>query len=314
MERNDRDRKLIEALYIQILGRAGDEGGIGLYMKTLVDHPRDDAILNAVRTMMGSEEYQKRVARERIADVADVVRHAINPHGSELINGLPVSHIVSLGTHCITSFLLKKYGLKRYSLPFDWVFSSPEAVMHCLDDNFVTFLDGSHYRSITEERETKEPGASHTYYLERYGVINMFAHRDPTRPADYAYTKKTVARLGELLPRDDAKLFVMTSRPVHDMESQFDTIAAKVDTMTKNGALLAIQLEEPTEQPGCHSMTFVRQNGNHKLYRFKPSSSENGKDFEETIDDAAIIRLICQYSLDLVDTIPVNAAEAQHEA
>ncbi|WP_083764785.1 DUF1796 family putative cysteine peptidase [Sodalis glossinidius] len=46
--------------------------------------------------------------------------------GSKKINGLPISHVVSLGSHCLAASILKKYGLKKASFPFDWFFLVPK--------------------------------------------------------------------------------------------------------------------------------------------------------------------------------------------
>mmetsp|Transcript_17572 Transcript_17572/g.29308 ORF Transcript_17572/g.29308 Transcript_17572/m.29308 type:complete len:451 (-) Transcript_17572:65-1417(-) len=47
---------------------------------------------------------------------------------------------VSLGCFCAVSNALQLLALKRFSYPFDWVRSSVEGVMHCLDMEFEDFL------------------------------------------------------------------------------------------------------------------------------------------------------------------------------
>lgn len=47
---------------------------------------------------------------------------------------------ISLGCFCAVSNALQLLGMKRHSYPFDWVRSSLEGLMHCLDMEFEDFL------------------------------------------------------------------------------------------------------------------------------------------------------------------------------
>jgi hypothetical protein len=293
---DEADRTLIDALYRAILGRRADPGGTVAYRRLLTAGVRDDGIAEAVRSLLASREYADRVAKE-----PGIALRVSGPPGKRLVGGQQVKHIVSLGTHCLTSFLLKKHGLKRYSLPFDWLFSSPATILHCLDDQFATFLDSKHYVAITQRRESKEPGADHAFYRDRDGVGDMFAHRDPSTPDDYGYLQNTVGRFGRMMQLPDAKLFVMILRPKHNAVRAFPLLSDKIRSMTENSAFICVQLREPTEQPGCHSMQMLREDGDHALYEFQPSSPELGVGFEEPIDDMAVMRLIRQFDIDLTD-------------
>ncbi|MHA6205829.1 DUF1796 family putative cysteine peptidase [Dyella soli] len=296
------NRQLIDSLYRQILGRAADEGGLVTYDRLLSGTDRDRAIAESVRCLLASAEYKQRATATH-----DSPRPEFSAAGSRLINGKKIGHIVSIGTHCLTSFLLKKHGLKQYSLPFDWLFSSPATILHCLEDSFATFLDAKHYSPVTSRRASKEPGADHLFYRHRHGVGDMFAHRDPSTPDDYRYLQKTVYRFNKLMALPDAKLFVMIARPVHNAIRAFPLISDKIRSMTENSAFLCIQLREPTLQPGCHSMNLLRSNDDHALYEFQPSSGELGIGFDELIDDLAIMRLVRQFDRDLTDIhVPIE--------
>lgn len=52
---------------------------------------------------------------------------------------------ISLGCFCAVSHCLQLLGLKKNSYPFDWVRSSAEGIMHCLDMQFEDFLTYSTY-------------------------------------------------------------------------------------------------------------------------------------------------------------------------
>jgi len=65
---------------------------------------------------------------------------------SEALNSFATSHeFISLGCCCAVSNAMQLIGLKRNSYPFDWVRSSLEGIMHCLDVQFEDFLTYSTY-------------------------------------------------------------------------------------------------------------------------------------------------------------------------
>mmetsp|Transcript_62633 Transcript_62633/g.145810 ORF Transcript_62633/g.145810 Transcript_62633/m.145810 type:complete len:483 (-) Transcript_62633:74-1522(-) len=47
---------------------------------------------------------------------------------------------ISLGSYCAPSYALQLLGLKKFSYPFDWVRSSVDSILHCLDVQFQDFL------------------------------------------------------------------------------------------------------------------------------------------------------------------------------
>ena len=47
--------------------------------------------------------------------------------------------IIPIGSDCGVAELLKKYNLRNASYPFDWIFSTPVMIQHCINDDFKTF-------------------------------------------------------------------------------------------------------------------------------------------------------------------------------
>lgn len=48
--------------------------------------------------------------------------------------------IVSLGDHCLIAKYLSFGGLRNCSYPFDWIESSAQMILHCLKDDFQSYL------------------------------------------------------------------------------------------------------------------------------------------------------------------------------
>jgi hypothetical protein len=83
----------------------------------------------------------------------------------------------SLGISCHSSNLLKINKLLECSYPFDWIHTSPENVIHCIEDGFNKFLDKSYYKTV------KEKVCSHSLY---HWI--MFNHHNPLLDEkDYKY-------------------------------------------------------------------------------------------------------------------------------
>jgi len=62
---------------------------------------------------------------------------------------------VSIGPYCDTTEILKLFGLRNKSYPFDWIFSSLEIVYHCISDRFQTFLDNKYLLPGKTEHSTR---------------------------------------------------------------------------------------------------------------------------------------------------------------
>lgn len=135
----------------------------------------------------------------------------------------PVRHIVALGCRCAQSSIFKTLGHRRYACPFDWIFSCPEMVLHCLEDDFKCFLDrnlmyvnGELFDSIglppgSAPRQRKLIG--HTVYsemLQGVGRGTIFNHRNPLEiESDHEYMIRSVDRFRSVLKSPDRKLFVV---------------------------------------------------------------------------------------------------------
>lgn len=119
----------------------------------------------------------------------------------------PFSHVVSLGSLCAAAAWLQEKGLRTGSGPFDWVFSSPAMVRHCLKDDFTAFLDRSQY----QEAGTGIGHARYSSMLLGPRMRQVWRHHDPLHRDDhYELFVRNVERLrGVLRDTGARKLFVV---------------------------------------------------------------------------------------------------------
>lgn len=156
----------------------------------------------------------------------------------------------SLGNNCTSATVLKRNGLKTESYPFDWIFSSEEMLIHCVEDGFKTFLDKAEYNSNLAEPNICE----HEFYskiVENYQDVEgkekvIFNHHNPlTSAKDYAYFERCVQRFKDLLKSDDSKVFVrvhINKKPEDETESLSESlrICELLDKHTTNYKLIVI--------------------------------------------------------------------------
>jgi hypothetical protein len=295
-ETADDARIVVQQFYRTFLKREPDPEGALTYERLVTEWGLVRAVPELLRAFSGSKEHE-RVQAVHGTQVANLFGH----YGDEVVSGSGVNHIVSLGSHCIPSTTLKRAGLKRYSLPFDWGVSSPEMIVDVISDDFSVFLDRSYYRSISHENTT--PCAHHELYLQKYQVRDVFSHRDPTREDDYQYYLRCVARFRRLLASNETKLFVIVSWPSLKLEEAFTDLIVLLERKTTNFRLLAVDLTAATGDPGVSMVVPVANRDGHRLYRFTPASSAEDAEFPDRLDEWTLLRLIMRYKLDLKDVV-----------
>lgn len=113
--------------------------------------------------------------------------------------GNQASKLVSLGENCNSAWYLKESKNKEESYPFDWIFSSPNIVLHTITDNFSSFMDRAQITSLGEK-------AGHNIYHN-----SLFNHRNPlSSNTNYSYYQRAVDRFINLINSSGQIIFVIT--------------------------------------------------------------------------------------------------------
>jgi hypothetical protein len=152
-------------------------------------------------------------------------------------------HVVSIGTHCYTASLLHRMNLRAEAGPFDWLFSTPEMIADCLEDDCDRLLDAKYHKRIPPERRAnpKVQWCDHTYYHDKYQRPDIFNHHDITEPEVYLTFKRRVSRFLEW--KREGALFVMVSRqwPINP------ETASRIVAASKPAAALIIGIRQNAE-------------------------------------------------------------------
>lgn len=204
----------------------------------------------------------------------------------------PVNH-VSLGCHCHMAQVLKTLGLRTWSGPFDWIFTTPGMVRDCLGDDFASLLDRGQLESVPPaERPAPDIGrCRHRTYRERHDLPAVFNHHDPaTSEADYAFLREGVRRFRRALALPGVRnhFWMMTALGVHD-----ETIAGICDSLAQHGSgnsLTFLQI-----RPGHATLAAVERGAlrpNLRWIQLETSSESVGLRFSDAEADAFLARLV----------------------
>ena len=185
---------------------------------------------------------------------------------------------------CHSSQLLKRNNLKLCSYPFDWIFSTYDNIIHCIEDNFNIFLDKSYYQDIHDNWNTNKCG--HKYYN-----VNMFYHHDPRNEKDYNYYVRCVDRFKSLLQQQEHKLFITIIINMNTMDettkNNMIDFNNKFSNYTSNYTLLVI-FHIPNKQQN-HVFTY---NDNIHFLELHTLSSSGGIEFSNNDDNIYLDNMI----------------------
>ncbi|ABQ70344.1 hypothetical protein Swit_3999 [Rhizorhabdus wittichii RW1] len=191
--------------------------------------------------------------------------------------------VLSIGAQCLTSTMLKAAGLKRYSAPFDWIFSNLRMVSDCIEDDFAVFLDRRHLKPVpVEQRHTADSCfADHDHYRRRYGLNTMFNHYDPVSAEGYAYLERCVARFRAALASGRPHLLLAIAERYQGGWFGFDRLCAALDSYPAIELLVLISPERRAPQ----GLELWEQRGRHRLAYLHTPSPVAGIHFEAEEDN-----------------------------
>ena len=195
---------------------------------------------------------------------------------------MEIKYVCSLGNCCHTSQFMKDNKLKKCSYPFDWIFSTYNNIIHCIEDDFKTFLDKKYYVSL-------EPGKCGNTYYNKY----LFNHHDPLNNENhYNYFIRCINRFKQLLQCKENKLFIMMIVNIDNIDEniKIDIINFnnKFSKYTKNYKLLVI-FQIKNKQKNYHAFT---HNDSIDFLELHTLSKSNGIYFDNYDDNNYFFNVI----------------------
>ena len=282
---------IVDALYRGILGRAPEPEALKGSCEWLDRHGVAGSLAGLVEGFVASDEFRQRVSATGLLDELPPPHWPDRP---------AYRHVVSLGSNCYASQLLKARKLKRWSAPFDWVFSTPAMVEHCLRDDFATLLDRSLLEALPER-----PGAvglelsEHAFYRDRFDVPRMFNHHDMTTDADYGYLVRCVERLRGVLRGGEPTLCLLVARDRPDTAAGVASLSDALRDLAPRADLVAVLVAEPATGALSFGMQAVHEGEGRLTLRFTPTSRMHPLSFDNPFDDMLMHHLVRSFRFDL---------------
>jgi hypothetical protein len=202
------------------------------------------------------------------------------------------SAFVSLGQNCSTAWYLQLVGKRACAYPFDWIFSSPQIVEHCLRDDFRAFLDKELLVPVDASC------AGHARYHAR-----LFNHRNALLEEHHAHYVRSFGRFRALMDSERPVVFVSTALPEHAARPArrdgfvYDYAApANVDALSEYEALHAlvtaraaptwlVVIEQRTNRDRAR-VDVRAHGGDFIVVRFDVCGASNGVNYVHPIDDS----------------------------
>ena len=234
--------------------------------------------------------------RSLISDFLDSAEHATVAATRSARQQLPEASYLSLGTHCFSSALLRRLGVRHWSGPFDWTFCSLPMVAHCLADDFAAFLDRSQYEPVPVDARPNGPTVNrvqHRFYHSQFGVAFVFNHHDVHLDPGYDYMVRCVDRFREALRAPTPKVFLATLRQTETSLLELQHLAAVLRQQAGRFRLVAFLIDSDTSRP----LPVARPlpgGDDFCAYRFSASSPWGAVAFADSIDETCMATVFAQ--------------------
>lgn len=269
-----RDRLLdpsdVQWCYRTILRRAPESPDV-------IEHHRRKSDLRILITdLLSSREYAK-VSATRVAQ-------AMLP---------PDMQYLSLGSHCFSSAFLRRLGVRHWSGPFDWTFSSLPMVSACLNDDFRRFLDAAEYEPVPPSERRDGPRVNrvhHRAFRQLFGIDYVFNHHDVHLPEGYAYLTRCVERFRAALQQPQRKILLVTTHHTIHSLAELEDLSVALSRRTTNYRVIALLIDVISRQ----SLPVGEKHVNRPdlaVYTYQPASRWGATDFEDPLDETCLSRI-----------------------
>lgn len=242
------------------------------------------------------EHQEKSDLRQLVADFLQSPEYAKVAATRGLEIELPAATYIALGVQCFSSSFLRRLGVRHWSGPFDWTFSSLPMIAHCIADDFATFLDRDQYEPVPVEQRPNGPTVNrvqHRFYLSQFGVQFVFNHHDVHLDAGYAYIRRCVDRFRHALVSPGLKVFLVTCRQSPDVVTNLQQLAARISERTQHFRLVAFVIDSGPSPP-LPAIVQLMCEPNLVVYGYSSVSPWGAVSFEDALDEACVARIFAK--------------------
>jgi hypothetical protein len=165
--------------------------------------------------------------------------------------------VIPFGHRCTSASFIKALNLKTESYPFDWMISKLDVIQHCIETNFIEFMNADNYVLKRAEVYNFTDGTKLQFFEDNLEINKFyegeikdiqfyhyklgFYHRKVTSDEDYF--KRCIERLYTLFSSDIQKYYIHFNPIIgindftntqETILNSFDNFSNFITTKTKN--------------------------------------------------------------------------------
>ena len=270
-----------------LLGRQAGDDGLRIFRDTMFqDYLETDLaafICRFVMMVAGSPEWRHRL----LAEQQRAIRLEFLPrHGVEM-----TSHL-SLGASGYTAGMLRRFGLRRWSGPFDWLSATPAMIREIIADDFTSFLDPASWQPIiaAERPDGRFYQCRHTRYEDRHQQPCILHAADMTQPGGLAYMARCVTRFRQSMHGLANKILLQVVPEGDDPAREFRATADLLEGYGRSFQFVMVSLLPEHGEGPFPEIEPAMAHGRHRLLRARLLAPIIGIEAADMLDEVILLR------------------------
>jgi hypothetical protein len=199
---------------------------------------------------------------------------------------------VSLGASGFTSGMFKRFGLKRWSGPFDWLSASPAMIREIMADDFRRFLNPDAWEAIAAE--DRPDGryflCRHSYYQARHQEACILHAADMTQDSGLAYMERCVTRFRQSLQGLPNKIVLQVATEGDDPLREFRATADLLNDYGRSFQFVMVSVLPDHGAGPFPEVDPAMQHGPHRLLRARLLAPIIGIEASDPMDEMVLLR------------------------
>lgn len=281
--------EIVNGCFRALLGRDAGAQGIEYWKKErfqdfLVQGP-DEFLLKFMPMILGSQEWYHR----HMATAMDAVRaQLLQPH----YGGANSPFIIGLGSTGYTAAMLKRFNMRRWSGPFDWLSATPDMVREILSEDFAPMLTQEGWESIdAADRPDERWYRSRNHRLEtRHGAPCILHSADMTTEEGLQYMARCVQRFQDAMRGVGNKLLLQVIQEDGEAERHFQETALLLNAMGRHFQYVLVSVLPEDQEAPFPQVEPVLAAGPHRMLRFQPISRIQAAQSADMMDEVVLLR------------------------
>ena len=264
----------------------GDEGMRIFRESMFQDYRETDLaafICRFVMMVTGSPEWRHRM----LAEQQRAIRLEYLPK-----RGVEMTSHLSLGAGGYTAAMLRRFGLRRWSGPLDWLSATPAMIREIIADDFASFLDPAAWQPIiTADRpDGRFYQCRHTGYEARHRQPCILHAADMTQPGGLAYMTRCVTRFRQAMQGLSSKILLQVVPEGDDPAREFRATADLLERQGRSFQFVMVSLLPEQGQGPFPEIEPAMAHGSHCLLRARLLAPINGIDPGDMLDEVVLLR------------------------